>query len=147
MASESKERFSAYVKHEVDALQKMLAPKMKKSLLYGAIAIPLIISSVFNLYFLLVHVPSGAEMVWFLLLFAVLGAVGMALFKESKFLTNDMRSESYVYMQERVKNSSLLNQELIDRYIHDLQSEPKKAMDTFIMFLEHEERVKRLMNQ
>ncbi|MFA9559540.1 DUF5392 family protein [Evansella sp. AB-rgal1] len=130
---------SNYVKSQLEEMHSEIAPLTKKSMIFTFIAIPLLFSSIFNLYFLITYAPSNAEIGMMVLIFCVTGAVGMAFFKESKYYNKEIHNTSFEYIEKRIKKSEVINDYSKEKYLDQLHSEPYKSVAIFLEFLQQEE--------
>ena len=95
----------SYVEREMKIITDHVKPLLKKSSRYTFIAIPMSMVSFMNLFFLIVYNGVNKEVMGSLILFAVFAAIGMALYKESKFLRKEIQQKSNQYIIERIKKS------------------------------------------
>lgn len=138
----SKREEPLYIKREFEKLNMRLVPLMRKTIFLGAFSVPLITFSFIGLYFLFVMTSFSSDMAIGIGVFALAGAFGMALFRESLHKGKEMRHTSLVYMKERVANSERLPEETKLRYVKQLQMYPAKSYETFVRFLQHEEHIR-----
>ncbi|MDQ0159385.1 DUF5392 family protein [Alkalibacillus salilacus] len=132
---------SPYVKQGFSEMESYLSPILKKSIIYSMIAFPLITISVFNLIYLLTTTSINQDTAIIIGVLAVLGAVGMALFKESMHHNRSLQQQSLNYIYKRIQQSETVPAQAIERYIRDLKANPGRAYQTFQAFLQHEERL------
>ncbi|MEB1807108.1 MAG: YwnF family protein, partial [Bacillaceae bacterium] len=134
---------SSYTKKEFEKMQSRISPLVKKSTIFTVASISLISISFINLYYLLFgHVSNMVLTV----VFSILGAVGMALYKEVKFQNKEIYNTSINYIKERIMKSEIVPDYTRDRFIEKVSSEPMNAFQTFSEFLHQEERMKKLGN-
>ncbi|MDE5414395.1 DUF5392 family protein [Alkalihalobacterium chitinilyticum] len=134
---------SSYTKKEFEKMQRRISPLVKKSTIFTVASISLISISFINLYYLLFgHVSNMVLTV----VFSVLGAVGMALYKEVKFQNKEIYNTSINYIKERIMKSEIVPDYTRDRFIEKVVSEPMNAFHTFSDFLHQEERMKKMGN-
>ncbi|MET3684118.1 arginine exporter protein ArgO [Alkalibacillus flavidus] len=122
-------------------MERYLSPLLKKSIIFSMIAFPLITISVFNLIYLLTTVPINRDTMLIIGVLAVLGAIGMALFKESMHHNRSLQQQSFDFIKSRIQQSEVVPEQAIVRYIRDLDTQPSRAYQTFQTFLQHEERL------
>lgn len=139
----SKQEEPLYIKREFEKLNTRLIPLMKKTIFLGAFSVPLITFSFIGLYFIFVMTSFSGDMAVGIVLFALAGALGLALFRESLHKGKEMRKTSLVYMKERVANSDRLPEETKLQYVKQLQMNPQKSYETFVRFLQHEENIRK----
>ncbi|WP_188207471.1 DUF5392 family protein [Alkalibacillus aidingensis] len=135
---------SMYIKEEFDQMQSKVSPFMKKSMIYGGLAFPLITISIFNLFFLLSSVSINKDTIVIFGLLALAGALGMAFFKELTHQNRRMHETSVHYIKERIAQSDQLPDYAKDRYLKEIRMNPANVFQTFYDFLKHEERIKNL---
>lgn len=135
-----------YVKREFEQLQSLLAPSIKKTMLYAMIAMPLISFSLFNLYFFIASSAINRNTAVIVGVFALAGALGLALLKESMHKKKELQQKSLEYMKGRIKNSDNLADSAKNKYLEDIQKKPTKSYQIFYEFLQHEERMRQLNN-
>ncbi|MUK88289.1 hypothetical protein GMD78_07790 [Ornithinibacillus sp. L9] len=133
----------AFVKREVEKLEEVLSPFVKKVSKYAFWSFPLVTFSIVNLFFLLFIVPSEDRVLAALVFYAVLGAFGMALSKEAKIQRKEIQKISSDYIIERMKKSDIVDEQRKGDYITRVQNQPIRAMDHFVKFLEEENRINR----
>ncbi|SFE96925.1 DUF5392 family protein [Alteribacillus iranensis] len=136
-----------HVKKEFDHLQSKLAPFFKKSMIYGAVAAPMLFFSLFNLYFLTTSAPLTRETAIVIGLFALAGAFSMALIKESFHQNKEIQKTSIKYMEERIKKSTILEESAQRSYLNKIAANPTQTYHIFYEFLEHEQRMKQFMRE
>src|SRR5699024_12386421 len=86
-----------FVKKEIEKLEEVITPFMKKANRLSFWSFPLIAISLFQLLFLLFITPESAHMLT-LGLYAAIGAAGFALAKEAKIQRKDRVNQSTEYM-------------------------------------------------
>ncbi len=132
-----------YIRKELEEIQHRVKPLLKKSAGFSFVSIPLVGFSLVNILFLLFIQEAQAIATPFLILFAVSGAVGMALFKESRIQNKEIHVKGIQYMSERINSSTFVSDDNKDLYIRQIQSEPALALKTFCEFLSQEERMRK----
>ncbi|HZG73312.1 MAG TPA: DUF5392 family protein [Chondromyces sp.] len=129
-------------KREIKELEEIVIPLARKSFKYTSFSLPLIAISVMNLVPALFFMPKEQISMFTVLIYAVLGAVGMALSKEANFQQKEMQKRSSSYVIERIKKSNLASNQMKIEYIGLVEKQPSKAVKYFIKFLEEENRNK-----
>lgn len=130
----------AFIKRELENLEKNVEPLMKKASKYMFWSLPLISISIANLVILLFFIPDKNSVIASLIFFAVLGSIGFALSKEAKYHQKEMMNISIRYMENRISNSDVVAEETKREYITRIKTQPVKAISLFIEFLEKENR-------
>ncbi|TYR81519.1 hypothetical protein FZC66_06675 [Priestia megaterium] len=137
-------QMSNYIQKEMEQLQTRLAPLTKKVSRYMFWSLPLIAVSAFNLIFLLFNEPLNRETLPVILMYAVIGALGMALSKETKIKRKEVQKVGADYAIERIQSSEIVSPYRKEEYIQQIKAQPLAAMAYFIQFLNEEEnRMKR----
>ncbi|WP_053362973.1 YwnF family protein [Bacillus sp. FJAT-27251] len=136
-----------YIKRELDQLQEVIGPYMKKISKYSIWTLPLLLVSAFNLIFMIFTGDINGENALAIGLFALMGAIGAALFKEVRIQQKELRKKSANYMIDRIKNSEIANDFHKKQYIQQIKNEPaSKTINLFINFLIEENNRKRLLD-
>ncbi|WP_316571395.1 DUF5392 family protein [Neobacillus sp. YIM B06451] len=132
------------VKREIEKLEEIISPFLKKASKYALFSFPLITLSIFNLFILLFVAPNQNQQysATSIVIFAVIGAIGMAFSKEAKIQRIEIQNISTDYMIERIKKSELVSEHLKKEYSSLIKDQPSMAMQHFIAFLkkEHQQR-------
>jgi len=137
----------SHVKKEIEKLQEILYPIMKKVAKYTMWTLPLVVFSLFNLLSLIYFGALNRDNLPMILFFALTGAVGMALYKEVRIQRNEIKKLSAKYMIERIKKSEVATESHKNQYIALVKDQPiGKMVNHFIMFLNEEENRRRLLN-
>src|SRR5690625_2913534 len=93
-----KTEMPSFVRREMEQLQEKVNPLVKKASKYTLWSFPLISISIVNLVFLLFIVPAEYKSVTTIIIFAGLGAFGMALSKEAKLQKKEIHQMSLNYI-------------------------------------------------
>ncbi|WP_144462506.1 DUF5392 family protein [Siminovitchia fortis] len=129
-----------FIQRELKKLNELITPLMKKASKYGFWSLPLILISVFNLVTILFFIPDRQNMVLTIILYAVLGALGMALSKEAKHQRKEIQKISADYVISRIEKSDMASPSLKRKYTAMVKESPVLAINHFIKFLEAENR-------
>ncbi|MGM0901152.1 MAG: YwnF family protein [Bacillota bacterium] len=136
-----------HVKKEIEKLQEVLNPFMKKVAKYSMWTLPLVVFSFFNLLNLIYFGALNRDNLPMILFFAFTGAIGMALYKEVRIQRKEIQKISAKYIIERIKKSEIATESHKNQYIALVKEQPiGKMMNHFIMFLNEEENRRRLLN-
>ena len=76
------------------------------------------------------------------IIYAVLGALGLALFKESKFKRKEIEKLSSKYIIDRMNKSVVITENVKNEYISMVKNKPANAIEYFIRFLQDENRAR-----
>ncbi len=126
-------------KRELEKLEEIISPFMKKASKYALFSFPLVTFSVINLFLLLFAASDQQYSATTIVIFAVIGAIGLALSKESKLKQREIQKMSSEYIIERIKKSELASDHLKKEYINLVKEQPLLAMQHFITFLKKED--------
>ncbi|MCA1024737.1 MULTISPECIES: DUF5392 family protein [Cytobacillus] len=129
-----------FVKKEIELLNERLAPTMRVASRYSLFSFPLVVFSIMNIIIVLFTMPMD-ENTWItLLIYSILGAVGMALSKESKIRRKAIEKISVDYMIQRINESKIATEQMKKRYIIIINEKPVMALAQFMEFLREEQR-------
>ncbi|WP_226035158.1 DUF5392 family protein [Aquibacillus saliphilus] len=131
-----------FIKVEIEKLEGDLEPLTKKAARYSFWSLPLIIISFFNLFFLLFVMPGGP--ISSAILYALLGAIGLALSKEANYHQKEIMKCSIALMVDRINKSDDVKSHVKEKYTTLVQNQSMKAISYFVEFLEEENRAKKL---
>ncbi|WP_216829798.1 DUF5392 family protein [Alkalihalobacterium elongatum] len=134
---------SSYSKREFEKLQHKIAPLVKKSTVFSIISITMISFSLINLYHLLF---GDINNIVFTFIFSLLGAVGVALYKEVKFQNKEIYKTSIEYINDKIQKSEVVPEYSKEKFIEKVRVEPMNAFQVFSDFLSQEERIKKMGN-
>jgi hypothetical protein len=133
----------SFVRREVEQLQQEISPLAKKVSKYMLWTLPLITISIFNLFVLIFVVPSDEQLVSSLIIYSVLGALGMALMKETKIQKKEIEQLCIGYIIERITKSKAISEYSKKEFITLIKKQPLAAINHFVNFLIEEDRTKR----
>ncbi|RYG71991.1 hypothetical protein EU245_12280 [Lentibacillus lipolyticus] len=134
-----------FIERELEIIDELVKPKLKKSSKYMFVAIPLLSISIINLFFMLVINGYTQDMLMTIGVYALLGAIGAALYKESRHVNKEIRQIGMDHIIERIKKSEHVNDYTKDKYIQSVKAKPKFSMQTFFNFLSEEHQRKQRM--
>lgn len=124
-----------FIKKELEGLFEKLTPLLKKNAKYKMFALPLLIFSVINLILWLV---MGGLAYGFLMVYALIAAIGVALYKESRHIKKQIRTIEQEHMVDRIQTSDVINDYQKKDYISMIKSQPRLSLQTFLQFLTEE---------
>lgn len=127
-----------FIQRELEKLNEKIAPLFKKASRYGFWSLPLILISIFNLVTMLFFIPDRQNMALTIILYAVLGAFGMALSKEAKHKHKEIQKISADYVISRIEKSDIASPSLKRKYTLLVKESPVMAINHFVKFLEAE---------
>ncbi|WEG14567.1 DUF5392 family protein [Pullulanibacillus sp. KACC 23026] len=134
------------VKNELEKLGQVIGPLLKRISGYRFWSIPFLSISIFNLFTLLVLIPQDQTRTA-LIIYAILGAIGLAMLRESNVLIKEVRKKSLTYILERISASSDTTVDQKQRYLLKIRKSPPQAFEVFIDFLEEEIKLMDLEDQ
>lgn len=76
-----------------------------------------------------------------LVVYAALGAIGIALYREAKAKRKEVQKLSVDYITDRIKRSESASENLKEDYVKRVKEQPVRALYYFVEFLEKEERL------
>ncbi|WP_062354467.1 DUF5392 family protein [Bacillus kwashiorkori] len=134
--------FPENIRKELETIQKLIFPLVRKTSRYMFWTFPLIGISVINLFYLLFIAKFNlSEMYVILIVYAILGSIGMALWKETRLNKKEIQNIGLRYIIERIKKSIHLSDERKGEYIRIVNEQPINAMESFVRFLQEEDRI------
>lgn len=135
-----------YIKREIELMQEKLSPLMKKVSRYALWTMPLIWVSLFNLGNVLFFGQINQETIPAILIYAIIGALGFALFRELRFHQKEIRNQSSAYIIDRINNSEVATDHHKQEYIKLIKEQPNAhAINHFIQFLMEENQRKHML--
>lgn len=140
--------FPKYIQKEIENLHKLIMPLAQKTSKYMFWTYPLIGISIFNIvYLLFLSDQRGNNMYILLGIYAILGALGLALLKEIRLNKKEIEKIGRKYMIDRITKSYILSDERKDHYIKEVNQNKVLAMEKFVAFLQEEYRLDRFRNK
>lgn len=130
-----------FVKGELEKLEGKIAPMMKKAAKYALFSYPMIFISLINLFILIFFVSEPHNSAVSIVIYAAIGAIGMALGREGKLLRKDVAEKMMNYIIERMTKSETVADEVKNRYIFFVREQPARMLAHFIDFLKEERRM------
>ncbi|QGH33851.1 hypothetical protein GI584_07375 [Gracilibacillus salitolerans] len=134
-----------FMKIELEKLFHKINPLIKKNAKYMMFAIPLLLISILNLIFFLFFDGFANGMVAIVIVYALMAAVGLALYKESKHIKRKIKQLEMEHIVTRIEKSDVMNEYKKKDYISLLKSQPKMGLQTFINFLTEENDRRKMM--
>ncbi|GGB46582.1 hypothetical protein GCM10011409_25160 [Lentibacillus populi] len=126
---------------ELKNLAETLSPFTKKVSMYTLWSLPLLSYSIFSLFFSLFLVSDNEISITALVIYAAIGAIGMALSKEAKWKRKEVQKVSMNYITDRINRSDIVSEGIKKDYIARIKEQPVSALNYFIKFLEEEDRL------
>ncbi|MCK1991238.1 hypothetical protein GW626_12910 [Peribacillus muralis] len=131
-----------FMQAELEQLQAKISPMLKKNMKYSLLSTAMIGFSVINLFFLLFNNESLSISNIALGIYALIGAIGLALLKENKHNQKEIANMSRIYMLERMKKSRYISDARKSNYYGKVNDQPLYAMNVFFEFLAEEQQRK-----
>ncbi|ENH96432.1 hypothetical protein J416_10881 [Gracilibacillus halophilus YIM-C55.5] len=135
----------SFVKIELERLFEKISPLMKKNTRYKMFAIPLLFVSLVNIVYFLFFEGFANHMIAMVLIYALMAAVGLALYKESKHIKRRMKTMELEHILNRIDKSEVINEYKKQDYITSIKNQPRLGMQAFMNFLAEENERKRMM--
>ncbi|WP_058306552.1 DUF5392 family protein [Gracilibacillus massiliensis] len=135
----------SFMKLELEKLFQKINPLIKKNTKYMMFAVPLLFISLFNLIFFLFFGGFSNGMFAIAVVYALMAAVGLALYKESKHIKRKIKELEMEHMVTRIKKSDVINDYKKKDYISLIKSQPRMGIHTFMNFLTEENDRKKMM--
>ncbi|ARI77658.1 DUF5392 family protein [Halobacillus mangrovi] len=124
---------------ELDKVTKPLFKKMRGYALLSFIAIPI---SFINILSLFLAGKTEPIYIFPLLFFSIVGAFGLALQREVKFLYKEIQATSVQFIKERIRKTEVMHEHKRKNYMELIVKEPFSSINLFAEFLEEERRLK-----
>ena len=138
MNSAQFERLPHFIKKEMDSISEKIRPMMKKVSTYYIFGLPLMVIGVLNIIFLFFDNEIAMESYFTPIIYALLAAVGLALFNESRMLKKEIHEVGKEYIVKRINKSELMEEAEKTRYISTVQKQVKMDLQPFFKFLTEE---------
>lgn len=139
-------KFPENIKKEIEAIQRLILPLARKTSKYMFWTYPLIGISIFNLIYLLFFSTRTTDIYVMLVIYALIGAVGVALLKETKLNKKEIERIGQKYIVDRIKKSRFVPDDRKKHYISAVHKQPVLAMENFVKFLQEEDNLTRKFN-
>lgn len=135
-------QFPPFIQQEMDKILEKIRPLMKKISLYYMIGLPMLIVGALNMIMPFINPSAMFETYILPIIYALIAAIGLALFRESRFLRKQMHLIGKNYMIERVKRSQIVEEHVKKKYVERLAKPLKMDLPLFFNFLTEENRSK-----
>lgn len=133
-----------FVKTELERLFEKLSPLMRKNAKYRIFSLPLLFISILNLLFWLFI--DGLDR-GLLIVYALIAAIGLALYKESSHIKKQNSAIEKEHIVNRIQTSDIINDYKKKDYLSMLETQPRMRLHTFLQFLtEENERKSRMQD-
>ncbi|WP_067839968.1 DUF5392 family protein [Amphibacillus sediminis] len=134
------EQLPPFIKREMDKISEKIRPLMKKVSTYSMFGFPLMLIGIFNMVIPFLNQEFSMESLLVPGVYALVAAIGVALFKESNFLKKQIHQIGKNYMVERINRSELMEADEKERYIAHVKKYVKMDLQPFFRFLTEENR-------
>jgi hypothetical protein len=130
-----------YIQREMERLQEEIAPLLKKMSRYTIWSLPLVFVSIFNLIFIFVNQPIEREAYVVIIFYAIIGAIGLALSKESKLQRKAIHEQITTFMIKRIRKSEI-SENRKKNFIDLINEQPINVkVNHYINFLTEEQNI------
>lgn len=134
-----------FIKREMEKITQQIQPLMKKNSKYVMFAFPLMLVGGFNLIVMFFQGAYSFDMLPITGLYALFTAIGIALFKESKFMNKKIHQVGKQQIIERIQMSRIIGEEKKNAYIEMVKNQSKMSLQVFFNFLTEENKEKQNM--
>ncbi|MGM0522493.1 MAG: DUF5392 family protein [Bacillota bacterium] len=131
-----------FIQQEMDKIATMIRPLMKKVSLFYMIGLPLLILGVLNMVLPFLSAEFSSISMTARVVYALVAAVGLSLFRESQFLKKQMHQIVKRYIAERIKKSILIEEHEKTRYVTRVNKQKQMDLPLFFHFLTEEHKRK-----
>lgn len=131
-----------FIQQEMDKIATLIRPLMKKVSLFYMIGLPLLIVGSLNMVLPFLSSEFNALSSSSKIIYALVAAVGLSLFRESQFLRKQMHQTVKRYIEERIKNSIVLKEHEKTRYVTRVNKQKQMDLPLFFHFLTEEHKRK-----
>lgn len=139
------ENMPPFIKREMEKITEQIQPLMKKNSKYVMFAFPLMIVGGFNLLLTFFDGGVGFDQLLVPSIYALITAIGIALYKESKHVNKQIHRIGKKHMIERIETSSIIADDKKNAYINMVKKQSKMSLQIFINFLTEENKQKQNM--
>jgi len=138
MNSAQFERMPHFIKKEMDSISEKIRPMMKKISAYHIFGLPMMVIGIINILFLIFDSEMVIDNYLIPIIYALLAASGLALFKESRTLKKEIHEVGKDHIIERINQSKIMEEAEKSRYIQSVQRQVKMDLQPFFKFLTEE---------
>jgi len=131
-----------FIQQEMDKIATMIRPLMKKVSLFYMIGLPLLILGVLNMVLPFLSAEFSSISMTARVVYALVAAIGLSLFRESQFLKKQMHQIVKRYITERIKKSILIEEHEKTRYVTRVNKQKQMDLPLFFHFLTEEHKRK-----
>jgi uncharacterized membrane protein YuzA (DUF378 family) len=131
-----------FIQQEMDKIATMIRPLMKKVSIFYLIGLPLFILGVLNMVLPFLSTEFSSISMTARIVYAIVAAVGISLFRESQFLKKQMHQTVKRYIAERIKKSVLIEEHEKTRYVTRVNKQKQMDLPLFFHFLTEEHKRK-----
>ncbi|SEN67126.1 hypothetical protein SAMN04488134_101603 [Amphibacillus marinus] len=144
MNSAQFEQLPPFIKREMDLISEKIRPIMKKVSTYYMFGFPLMLIGILNMVLPFINTDFAMETLLIPAIFALVAAIGIALFKESRFLRKQIHRIGKDYMVERISKSEVMEDSEKSRYITNVKKQVRMDLQPFFKFLTEENKRRQL---
>ncbi|CQR47881.1 hypothetical protein BN1058_02213 [Paraliobacillus sp. PM-2] len=139
------ENMPPFIRREMEKITQQIQPLMKKNSKYMMFAFPLMLVGGFNLVVMFFQGGFSFDMLPITGIYALSAAIGIALFKESKFMNKKIHQIGKEHIIERIKMSRIIGDDKKNVYIKMVKNQSKMSLQVFFNFLTEENQEKQNM--
>ncbi|MFB1051619.1 DUF5392 family protein [Paraliobacillus sp. JSM ZJ581] len=139
------ENMPPFIKKEMEKITQQIQPLMKKNSKYIMFAFPFMLVGGLNLIVMFFQDAYSFDMLPVTGIYALITAIGIALFKESKFMSKKIHQVGKEHIIERMEMSRIIGEEKKNAYIKMVKNQSKMSLQVFFNFLTEENKEKQNM--
>lgn len=132
------EHLPPFIKKEMEKIAEKVQPLLKKNTTYFMFGLPLMLVGGLNIA---MHYTQGSLTMNSILMpaiYALMAAIGLALFQESRGLKKQIHRIGKAHMVERIKQSDIIEENRKQIYILTVEKQTKMDLQPFFKFLTEE---------
>jgi hypothetical protein len=134
------EHLPPFIKREIEKISEKIQPLLKKNSTYFLFGFPLMLVGILNIMMYFTQGNINMDSALIPGLYAIMAAVGLALFQESKSLRKQINIIGKEHMVERIKQSEVMEEAKKKKYILTVEKQTKMDLQPFFNFLTEEDK-------
>lgn len=139
------ENMPPFIKHEMEKIVEQIQPLMKRNSRYIMFAFPFMFVGGFQLIMMFFQGSIGGDMLVVNGIYALMTAIGIALYKESRHMNKKIHQIGKKHMIERIETSRIIADDKKHAYIKMVKKHSKMSLQIFFNFLTEENQAKQNM--
>lgn len=132
------EHLPPFIKREIEKISDKIQPLLKKNSTYFLFGFPLMIVGILNIMMYFTQGNINIDSALIPGAYALMAAVGLALFQESRLLRKEINTIGKEHMVERIKQSDIMTEGKKKNYILTVEKQKKMDLQPFFKFLTEE---------